>query len=151
MKFKLLFSITIYLLSGFNIYAQDIHYPEKDKLQIEAFLDSLNTEEFGGTLIIKNLLNENHFDGKEIGIYRFFTLTSHSRSFILFFDGKKIEIKRNYNPEYILKDSFTFIDTHQSHLSEIDKANYYKTIIETVILNLNPPNMLPPPPKKNGG
>lgn len=145
MKAKLLLIITIFLLSAFYSQAQDIEYPEKYTMQIEAFLDSLDSDEFGSTLFIKNILNENHFDGKEIGIYRFFTLTSHSRSFILFFDGEEIDIEKNYNPEYILKKSISFINKYQNQLDEMDRARYYQRIIEAVILILNPPNMVPPP------
>lgn len=144
-KYSLLIIISLILCKG--LYAQNISYPEKYTSEIRAYLDSLDSEEFGGTILIKNLLNENHFSIDEKGIYTFFTLTSHSRPFILFYDGKDIDIKKEYNPDDILKQTIDFVNTHQSHLHKKEKVAYYKRIIETIFYNLNPPNMLPPPQK----
>lgn len=138
------------LLSHISIYAQDVSYPEGVESEIRTYLDSLDANEYDATLIITHLLDDSQFDGETKGVYKFFTLTSHSKSFLLFFDGNRIEIIKEYDPTKILIQASKFIEKYHIDIKYLEKARYLEKIIEVIISNLDPPNMVPPPSREGG-
>lgn len=147
--------IKFILIFAYFIIASDLLYAQTDGHK-EKILKFLSQEEKKGQevyedelVFITHQLLFRQFDGETIGIYSFGLLFG-IRPYLLFYDGREVTIKTEYESIEIITDSITFIEKYESSLSTLEKISYLENILRIIKENIQPSGFIPLPPNPDG-